>query len=175
MNEWIDIKGYEGRYQVNEKGEVRSLERKEVYRDGSIHIIKGGIMKPLRSCGYLYYFLYDGTNHAKSFSIHKLVATHFIPNPNNYKEVNHIDGNKMNNSAENLEWCSHSQNMKHAYDHGLNCGSRKKVMIVETGEIFSSMSSLAMKFGCSVTLVSNVIHRKNGRDNYKGYHLKIMK
>ena len=56
----------------------------------------------------------------KNIAIHKLVAEAFIPNSYNYKEINHIDGNKHNNRADNLEWCSRSQNMLHAYKLGLH-------------------------------------------------------
>lgn len=55
----------------------------------------------------------------KSFLIHRLVAQAYIPNPNNYREINHIDGNKLNNNVSNLEWCSRSHNVKHAFDTGL--------------------------------------------------------
>lgn len=175
MNEWIDIKGYEGRYQVNIKGEVRSLERKEVYRDGSIHIIKGKMLKPIKWGSYLGYALYDGNNRFNAHHIHRLVAIHFIPNPNNYNEVNHIDGDKMNNSIENLEWCSHRYNIQHAYDTGLHGGNKKGVMVVETGEVFRSMSSLAIHLGCSVTLVSDAVRGKYGCKTCKGYHLKMLK
>ena len=58
----------------------------------------------------------------KTVSVHRLVAMAFAPNPENYKEVNHIDGDKLNNTAANLEWCSRSQNMKHAYSVGLHSG-----------------------------------------------------
>lgn len=51
--------------------------------------------------------------------VHRLVAECFVPNPNGYKEINHIDGNKANNSAENLEWCTHSENMYHSFRTGL--------------------------------------------------------
>ena len=55
----------------------------------------------------------------KFYPLHRLVAEHFIPNPEGHKYVNHIDGNRYNNSASNLEWCNHSHNIKHAYRTGL--------------------------------------------------------
>lgn len=55
----------------------------------------------------------------KFHPLHRLVAEHFIPNPNNYPQINHIDGNRYNNTADNLEWCSSRHNVKHAYDTGL--------------------------------------------------------
>ena len=62
--------------------------------------------------------------------MHRLVAQAFIPNPNNYPQINHIDGNKKNNNAENLEWCTNSVNQIHAYSHNLNQGSRGKGTII---------------------------------------------
>lgn len=60
----------------------------------------------------------------KFYALHRLVAEHFIPNPNGYKEINHIDGNRYNNSAENLEWCSRSHNMCHCWNIGLHKGQK---------------------------------------------------
>jgi hypothetical protein len=62
----------------------------------------------------------------RSFSIHRLLAEHFIPNPNNYPEVNHKNGIKTDNRLENLEWCTHSYNCKHAIDVGLHKITRGK-------------------------------------------------
>ena len=59
----------------------------------------------------------NGNN--KTVKVHRIVAETFIPNPNNLAQVNHIDGNKQNNNVDNLEWCSQSENMKHAYKNGL--------------------------------------------------------
>lgn len=75
------------------------------------------ILKPVKNnCGYLQYYLKDRTtNKSKWFKVHRLVAVNFISNPNNYNEVNHIDGNKENNNVDNLEWCTHSQNIIHSY------------------------------------------------------------
>ena len=67
--------------------------------------------------GYKQYFLTDGITY-KWYKIHRLVATYFIDNPNNYKEVNHLDNDKSNNDHTNLQWCTHSQNIKHGYDSG---------------------------------------------------------
>ena len=93
-----------------------------VYENGDIRNVKTkNMLKPYRSSGgYLYFII--GRNNGKRrhhIRVHRLVAQAFIPNPNKYKCVNHIDGNKLNNNVKNLEWCSHSYNVKHAIDKGL--------------------------------------------------------
>ena len=76
-------------------------------------------MKPqVHTQGYLQVKLYkDGKG--RKFKIHRLVSEIYIPNPHNYPQVNHIDGKKTNNHVSNLEWCTSSQNIKHAYNTGL--------------------------------------------------------
>lgn len=112
MEIWKDIDGYNGKYQISNKGEVRSFSR---WKNGDI--LKGG------SCGkpgpYRFVNLVgSGRKDVKQFYIHRLVAKYFVENPHNYNEVNHIDGNTLNNCYENLEWCSHSHNMREAYKNG---------------------------------------------------------
>ena len=115
---WKDVKGYEGLYQVSNLGNVRSLNH-HVMNNGIMQLRKGKILKPnINSWGYLGILLYkDGKS--KRFQVHRLVAIAFIKNHLNKKEVNHIDGNKLNNNASNLEWCTRSENMKHSFLLGL--------------------------------------------------------
>ena len=112
MEIWKDIEGYNGKYQISNTGEVRSFSK---WKNGNL--LKGG------TCGnpgpYRYVALVgSGRDDIKSIYIHRLVATYFVENPNGYNEVNHIDGNTLNNNAENLEWCSHLENMRHAFKSG---------------------------------------------------------
>lgn len=103
MNEideiWKPIIGYESRYIISNKGEVKSLKRNKVLK------------KELRR-NYWSIQLYDG-NKFKHFSIHRLVGIHFVENPNNLPFINHIDENKLNNNANNLEWCTASYNINY--------------------------------------------------------------
>lgn len=59
------------------------------------------------------------TNNRRYLRVHRMVAELYLENPKNYKQVNHLDGNKLNNNVSNLEWCNQSMNTKHAYDMGL--------------------------------------------------------
>lgn len=117
---WKDIPGYEGRYKISNFGNIQSLNR-EVLSKGKLHqTIPTKYIKQQKDKrhSYLYVDLYDNISR-KRFRVHRLVAMTFIPNPNNYPQINHIDGNKQNNSANNLEWCTQSHNMKEAYKIGL--------------------------------------------------------
>lgn len=105
---WKSIKGFEGRYDVSNFGNVKSLH---AYNKCNYPLIlKGRKTKK----GYLRVNLGFGVDRY----IHRLVAQHFIDNPNNFDQVNHIDFDKSNNHVENLEWCNSSHNMKHARDGG---------------------------------------------------------
>lgn len=109
---WKPIKGYEGYYEVSNLGRVRRLDRYD-YGCGYARFYKGGILKSLcGSNGYLHVMLCrDGTRLTKS--VHRLVATTFIPNPENLPQVNHKDEDKSNNTVTNLEWCSSKYNMNY--------------------------------------------------------------
>ena len=107
MEEWKDIKGYEGLYQVSNLGRVKSLCRNEEGHTKS-YCRKEKILKPAKT-HYLFVCLCkNGVK--KNYRIHRLVAETFLPNPNGYKEVNHKTEDKTDNSVENLEWCDRVYN-----------------------------------------------------------------
>ena len=113
---WRDISGCEGLYKISNYGRVMSLNfgaRNHVL-SGKQRILK----QPRSSSGYLHVQLYkDGKSSTKL--VHILVASAFIPNADNKREINHIDGNKSNNSINNLEWVTRRENLEHAYNTGL--------------------------------------------------------
>ena len=118
LNEiWKPIKGYEGLYEVSNFGRIKSLKRlvKSHNKWGECYItINEKILKTSdNKLGYLFVKLFKN-NKAKTYYIHRLVAEHFIPNPNNYKEVNHKDENKTNNVVTNLEWCDRKYNVNYS-------------------------------------------------------------
>ena len=118
MEQWKDIKGYEGMYQVSNYGRVKSLPRKRINGTG-FYIQKERILS-LQIKTKRYYgvgLMKDGVH--KNFLVHRLVADAFVENPNNYDQVNHIDCNRLNNKVENLEWCTAETNLEHALKNGL--------------------------------------------------------
>ncbi|MCK5609791.1 NUMOD4 motif-containing HNH endonuclease [Candidatus Pacearchaeota archaeon] len=117
--EWINIKGFEEFYQINILGKVRSLDKIVNNYPNCTRKLKGRILKgTIDKAGYYRVYL-CGRGMKKNTLLHRLIALHFIPNPNDYPCVNHMDGVKTNNNISNLEWCTHKQNMRHGYDTGL--------------------------------------------------------
>ena len=120
---WKDIEGYEGLYQISSLGRVKSLERTYTanYQGQPIQKKCGErIRKTTTVHGYPHVRLYK---HCKgmNFKIHRLIAIAFIPNPDptKYTNINHKDGNKLNNSIDNLEWSNDQLNIRHGYETGL--------------------------------------------------------
>lgn len=103
---WKNIIEYEGLYQISNLGNVKSVKKDKIMKVG------------INNFGYKRLWL-SKENKSKGFLLHRLIAIHFIPNPDNLSEVNHKDADKLNNSINNLEWCSHSENMAHANSMGL--------------------------------------------------------
>lgn len=116
---WHDIEGYKGIYQITTDGNVRSLDKVVNCYPSTKRTCKGKILKPLTDAyGYHYFQLSDSNNQIKNKKLHRLLCLAFLPNPMKYPHVNHKNGVKDDNRLKNLEWCTHQQNMKHAYDNG---------------------------------------------------------
>lgn len=107
MEVWKDIKGFEGIYQISNKGRLKSFKR----------VSDGKILSTKNSKGWYLNVVLEYKDKFRSVKLHKLVAEAFIPNLLDKPEINHIDGNKQNNSVENLEWVTRNENVTHAIKH----------------------------------------------------------
>ena len=106
----------------------------------------------------------------KNGSVHRLVAEAFIPNPGNLPCVDHIDGNKLNNKVENLQWISTSNNMRKACKGKGKLGTPIPVICVETGKVYRSLKEAANAHRIPSAIMSSLV--KGEFDRYHGYHFK---
>lgn len=153
---WKAIDGYEGLYEVSNHGNVRSIKR-------------GIILKPATNTfGYQIVGL-SKNGKRKEGKIHRLVAKAFIDNPNNKKQVNHIDGDKKNNNVSNLEWVTNQENTIHA----LNTGIKKTIIIrvVETGRIYRGCGECARAINGNPADIMRCL-RTTKTKTHKGYHFE---
>ena len=122
FEEWKDIPGYEGLYQVSNTGKIKGLPRVTMQNQ----ILKERILIPgVINSGYLQITLHKNGEH-KNFLVHRLVANAFIPNPKNLPEVNHKDEDKTNCNADNLEWCTRKYNINYGTHNQRSAESRRK-------------------------------------------------
>ena len=136
--QWRPVVGYEGLYEVSSYGNVRSIKRDI-------------ILKPRDNGVYLRVNLYKNGK-LKGCSVHRLVAEAFIPNPENLETVNHIDEDKTNNHVYNLEWMTRKENVRHS-----KC---KKVLCIETGEVYDSMTEAVENTGIAQSSISTCCNGK---------------
>jgi len=166
---WALVNGSNGNYSISNMGRLRSNQRITIRKDGKRLPVKAKILKQANdSTGYKRCAL-SGVGTCK---VHRLVALAFVPNPNNYPEVNHKDGNKANNNINNLEWVTHQQNTQHAHKNGLVNHWKKvsdlTIQTIRTDYVPNSRKfgtcALALKHGLSSSYVWRVIKgqkRKN--------------
>jgi len=152
---WKDIKDFEGLYKVSNLGRIKNNSNK---------------FKKLRlfKNGYLYVGLWN-KGISKTLLVHRLVALHFIHNPESKKQVNHIDGNKENNAICNLEWCTRQENKVHAVKNGLfRTGGKhymsKKVLDESSGIIYDSAKiaskELNINYSTLKSYLNGTLHNK---------------
>lgn len=156
MEIWVNINE---RYQVSNKGNVRSLSisrpgKKKYYKP----FINGKDLKKVISKRgyYVLNVTIDGVR--KLYNVHYLVAKYFIPNPNNYKVINHIDCNPLNNNVENLEWCTQQDNVKHCVKLGRNY--KKPIYDKENSIYYPSLKVASEKVGIPYCYLSMMLNNR---------------
>lgn len=184
--EWRDIKGYEGFYQVSNFGIVRSLDRLVTAKDNRKLHIRGVTLRLSKNRnGYLQVMLCKG-NKPKHHRVHRLVAENFLPRVSYKPDVNHIDGNKSNNRITNLEWCNKSENMRHSCNilgnkpvnpSGINARGNKPIEMIDanTGKVvktFCSRNIAAEEIGYSAAYIGKAANYGFAIGNYKFEYLK---
>lgn len=170
--EWRPVVGYETIYEVSQMGRVRSLDRVIVCSNGINRPIKGKLIKPTKGRTGKYSSVGLNKNgKVKRFYVHRLVAQHFIRNSQNKPCVNHVDGNKLNNAAKNLEWCTYLENTHHAIATGaIKTGRGNKKNKLKDSDVVwirgvyknkvLNQHQIADYLKISQQLVSNVVTRK---------------
>lgn len=138
---WKPIIGFEGYYEISNFGRVKSLDRISIYRNIK-RPIKGKILKASINKKHYHHIGLSNNKRIKHFSIHRLVAMHFIDKDDNkyYREINHIDGNPSNNHYSNLEWCSSYENTMHAIKLGLQKTGKHNKQSIKVIQYYPDMT-----------------------------------
>lgn len=166
MLQWKEIQGYNGRYFISSKGQIKNKY--------------GKILKPWIRNGYYTIGLMINKKRT-NYYIHRLVAEYFLSNPDKQRNfVNHLDGDKLNNNVSNLEWCTRQENAQHAYETGLLVPTvenlvrfdRKPVIRIEDGQWFSGVTEAANQMGVCEAAMSKCLN-KGLSATCCGYHWKF--
>ena len=162
MEEWKDIKGYEGLYRVSDRGTVESVDhyaRNNV--NGGKRLVKGRQIAVYKMPnGYTQVTLSNGDKREKKY-LHRIVADAFIPPCEGKHEVNHKDGNKLNNAVENLEWVKHKENQVHMVNNGLT-KKCKPVENLKAGKKYRSILQAERETGIDRHHIEKMCRQGNG-------------
>ena len=179
QEEWKDIPGFEGRYQVSNFGRVKSLDREELQRDAhggySTFKYKGKVLKQVKtSQGYMVVPL---GRERPCCRVHQLVARAFIPKVIGKDMINHIDGDRTNNHVDNLEWCTNQENQFHAsrvLGHKQGRYQNRPVRCVETGKVFDNSIRAAKENKQTANNIRMAANPKYPRKTCMGYHWEFV-
>lgn len=169
---WKAIPGYVGAYEVSSFGAVRSVDRTTVSeKDGRTRVYPGKLLKQCTK-NRRYATVSLSVNGAlRSIKVARLVALAFVDNPNGKPEVNHKDGDRLNNRAENLEWATRKENMRHAVETGLRppklgekhgCARLKESEVLKIRELReqgAELRQLGEEFGVHHSTIFHIVHR----------------
>ena len=169
---WRDAVGYEGIYQVSNLGRVRSVARTLTRSDGCLvrreeHVLS---QNPVGYHGYLCVKLARGGRN-RNHRVHRLVARAFVPNSEDKPFVDHIDGDKHNNHADNLRWVTNVENLAYYHEmvrkasHGCKDSGRR--VVCDNGKTYRNGAEAARDFGCDGSQIYRVLN--GSRRSYKGF------
>ena len=168
MENWYDVKGFEGTLQVTKSGKVRTKDRfveYSPYGKKRKQFCKGSVLNqaPDSKGALCVWFTHNKRNMSRR--VHRLLALTFLPNPENKPQVNHKDGNRKNNHIDNLEWATQEENMYHAKINGLT--NQPKINWEVAQEIIRrydqggiTQKELAEEYGCTPSNISNVVRKR---------------
>lgn len=170
---WKSIPGCEGAYEAHPNGEIRSLDRMVPRRKSGSTPSMGRILKVAVNRGYGVVTICAGNGARKMHLVHRLIAKTFIANPDNKPQINHKDGNPLNNSVDNLEWATRSQNQIHRYDvlkrgggenHGLSKLKKENIYIIRLLHLHKvPYKEIAKIFGVAGGTVSSIFSGRSWR------------
>lgn len=176
---WKDIAGYEGLYQVSNLGRVKSVDRIVHHKNDGPRLYRSKILKPLATVyGYLQVVL-SKNGVVRRYSVHRLVATTFIPNDNLFSTtVNHKNEVKADNRVENLEWMSQGDNTRYSqreggtgYQKGRKSPNAKQVRCIETGQVFGCATEASKWAGLNKYAVGVAICKGCSAGGYHWEHI----
>ena len=176
---WKPIKKFNGEYLVSNTGKIKSVDSIITRKNGWLYTRRGKVLKPaINPCGY-YAGAISEMGVLVSYLLHRIVAEEFVLNSRNLPEVNHKDGIKTNNNANNLEWVSHSENIQHAFDNGLikpKVGSLNgmaklneeqvreiRAVAAACGSRYYGRKALSEKYGVSECTIKEVVTRRKNK------------
>lgn len=182
----MDIRNYEGYYQIDENGVVRSVDRFVNGVNGSKRLFKGRVLKPNISPNGYYYVQLSKDGITKTCYIHQLVAETFLERPEGYSEIDHINGNKLDNRLANLRFVSsRKENMsnpftrgkisniqKTRFENGCINPKSKKLICTTTGEEFVCIKEFARKYNINYSTIRLKI--RQGQREFNGYGIEFV-